>query len=485
LPWTGQFLNNAVSGDQAMTNDPGARPPGDSATPPGAPKSLVERLLAPIADVRRGEAASALLLMLTMFLILSAYYLLKTAREVFILSEGGAEVKSYSSAGQAILLLVLVPIYGAFASRVGRVQLTQWVTLFFVLHIFFFLAALRAGLHVGIPYFLWVGIFNLMVIAQFWAFANDIYTPEQGKRLFPLIGVGSSLGAWVGSVRAGQLVESVGTSRLLLAAAATLVVCALLPRAIDRVARRTRGRTGAPSRAAAAAPASEPAIGGPNGFAMIFSSRYLLLIALLTMLLNVVNTSGEYLFSRYVVDTANTTFGTGAAAAAAREQFIGSVYSRLFSTVNLLGFLLQMFVVSRLFAWLGIGGSLFVHPVVAFAGYLMMLRAPSIQTMGWLKVLDNSIDYSLGNTTKQALWLPTSREAKYKAKQAVDSFFVRAGDVLQAGLVFVGERLAFAVPAFATINLALVGLWLAVVVALNGLLRPAKAGGTDRLQAAT
>ena len=74
----------------------------------------------------------------------------------------------------------------------------------------------------------------------------------------------------------------------------------------------------------------------------------------------------------------------------------------------------------------------------------MMLRAPSFTPMGWLKVADNSIDYSLGNTTKQALWLPTSREAKYKAKQAVDSFFVRAGDVMQAGVVFAGERLALA-----------------------------------------
>ena len=135
-------------------------------------QGTTERLLAPLADVRRGEAASALLMALTMFLILAAYYMLKTAREVFILSEGGAEVKSYSSAGQALLLLGLVPAYGAFASRVNRVQLIQWVTLFFVMNIGLFLLALQAGLHVGIVYFLWIGIFNVMVIAQFWAFAN-------------------------------------------------------------------------------------------------------------------------------------------------------------------------------------------------------------------------------------------------------------------------------------------------------------------------
>src|SRR6188472_32776 len=89
----------------------------------GRQKTLVERLLSPIADVHQEEAAAALLMALLMFLILAAYYMLKTAREVFILSQGGAEVKSYASAGQALLLLVLVPIYGAFASRVSRAQL--------------------------------------------------------------------------------------------------------------------------------------------------------------------------------------------------------------------------------------------------------------------------------------------------------------------------------------------------------------------------
>jgi hypothetical protein len=130
----------------------------------GQGRSIGERLLSPIADVHRDEVVSAVLMTLVMFLILASYYLLKTAREIFILSEGGAEVKSYSSAGQAILLLILVPAYGAFASRVNRIQLVQWVTLFFAAHLVLFLMAIGAGWHVGVPYFLWLGIFNLMVI---------------------------------------------------------------------------------------------------------------------------------------------------------------------------------------------------------------------------------------------------------------------------------------------------------------------------------
>ena len=439
-----------------------------------APKPLIERFLAPVADVRKEEIPSALLMTLIMFLILAAYYMLKTAREVFILSEGGAEVKSYSSAGQALLLLILVPAYGAFASRVTRIKLIQWVTSFFIVHLALFLVALTAGLHIGIVYFLWLGIFNLMVIAQFWAFATDLYTPEQGKRLFPLIGVGSSVGAWLGALQAGSILEKIGPPRLLTVAAVMLILCVILSRVVNRVTPRAL--------VDGAAQAVDKPLGREGGFQMIFADRYLLLIALLTALLNVVNTSGEYLFSRYVVEAANAAHGAGPESAAARQHFIGSIYSRLFSTVNLVGFLLQLFVVSRVFKFLGVGKSLYVHPIVALSGYLLLLRSPSVHLMAWLKVADNSIDYSLGNTTKQALWLPTSREAKYKAKQAVDSFFVRAGDVVQAGIVFVGERLALTIPAFASINIALAVAWLGTAAALNAiLLAKAKQTGAAKL----
>jgi AAA family ATP:ADP antiporter len=250
-----------------------------------------------------------------------------------------------------------------------------------------------------------------------------------------------------------------GPTRLLAGGAAILVICAFLASLVNRV-------TVSAASAAEAAQADTP-VGGPGGFALIANDRYLMLIAALMVFVNLVNTSGEYLFGRYVIEQANALYGMGADAAAARERFVGETYSRLFGTVNLVGFLLQMFVVSRLFRFLGVGKSLFIHPVVACFGYLMFLTAPTMQVMGVLKVADNSLDYSLGNTTKQALWLPTSREAKYKAKQAVDSFFVRIGDVLQAAIVWVGERLLLTVPAFAAITLVLVGGWLAVVMGIN------------------
>jgi len=425
------------------------------------PKSPLERFLSLFADVHAGEAAGALLLTLLMFLVLCSYYMLKTAREVFILSEGSAEVKSYASAGQAVLLLFIVPLYSAYASRVSRVQLVSWVTLFFASHVLLFMVFRTSGAPVGIAFFLWLGIFNVMVIAQFWAFANDLYSKDQGRRLFPLIGVGSSLGAWAGSVRAGTLMERAGPMRLLVGGAVILVFCVVIARIVDRTVRRAES----PERAAEA---SQPVGEGPNGFSMLLADRYLLLIALLTLLLNVVNTSGEYLFGKYVVQNAISLYG---ADDVARGKYIGEAYSRFYANVNLVGLLLQMFVVSRVFRFLGVGRALFIHPIVAGGGYLMMLRAPSFEALRWLKICDNSIDYSLGNTTRQALWLPTSRQAKYKAKQAVDSFCVRAGDVVQAGMVYVAEAASLATPAFAAVNIVLTGVWIATAAALNRKLR--------------
>jgi AAA family ATP:ADP antiporter len=437
-----------------------------------AAKGPVERLLTPFADVHQGEAASALLLTLLMFLLLGSYYMLKTAREVFILSEGGAEVKSYAAAGQALLLLVIVPAYSAFASRVSRLQLVTWVSLFFASNILLFTLAAGAHIRVGVWFFLWLGIYNVMVVAQFWAFANDLYTPAQGKRLFPLIGVGSSLGALAGSIRAGRLMDAAGPLRLLIGGAAILVVCVGLARLIDRSARRTAPRQDA-------ATVDEPLGEGKSGFGLLLSNRYLTLIALLVILLNVVNSTGEYLFGRYVVQNASALYGAGAASEAARGRYIGETYSSFFSNINLIGLLLQLFVVSAVFRTIGVGRALFIHPIIAGIGYLLMLRAPSFDAIRWIKTADNAVDYSLGNTTKQALWLPTTRQEKYKAKQAVDSFCVRAGDVIQAGIVYTGDLASFPITVFAALNVFLTGAWLVVARGLNRRLKAQAEGGTS------
>lgn len=426
---------------------------------PAPARSLLERLLRPVAEVRAGEGAVVLLMALNLFLVLSAYYMLKTVREALILTEASAAVKTYASAGQALLLLVLVPAFGAFASRVNRLKLLTWVTVFFVANILVFFLLGRTGAHLGVLFFIWVGIFNVMAISQFWAFANDIYTPEQGKRLLAVVGVGSSLGAWVGSEYASRFGRMVGPYNLMLVAAGVLLLCVVVTRIVN--ARQIRETS-----AAKAAEAAQP-LGKEGGFELIRKDRYLMLIAALIVVLNVVNTTGEYLLSSKAQQEAGARFGTDEASRGDRQKFMSGFYGDFFGWVNLLGFLAQIFAVSRVIKVLGVGGALFVHPVIALLGYTSMIWAPSLALVRNLKIADNATDYSLNNTVKQALWLPTSREAKYKAKQAVDSFFWRAGDVLSAVVVFVGERLAFAVPAFAAVNVGLALVWFFIVSQLG------------------
>src|SRR5262249_55767233 len=172
--------------------------------------------------------------------------------------------------------------------------------------------------------------------------------------------------------------------------------------------------------------AAEKPLSKEGGFGLIFRDRYLMLIAALVVLLNIVNTSGEFLLSKLVVAQATQAF-PGVAMAAARERFIGEFYGSFFGWVNIAALVLQSFFVSRIFKAIGPGGALFVGPSIALVGYSVILVAPLLGLVRILKILDNSCDYSILNTARQALFLPTSREAKYKAKAAIDAFLIRIG----------------------------------------------------------
>ena len=447
-------------------------------------KGALDRVLSLFTEVRSGEATTAILLALNVFLLLFAYYIIKPVREALILSGGGAEVKSYTAAGQAILLLALVPAYGALADRLPRRKLLNAVTGFFVACLVAFYAATRAGLPVGVVFFLWVGIFNLMIVAQFWSFANDLYTKDQGERLFPIVAFGGSLGAVVGSLVTGQLIPLVGVPQLLLVAAGLLAIAALLGNRVD-ARERARCEEGIPARfTTEKLPAatgeyliqtgtgtekltvSMTGTSGRHGtFRLVFQDRYLLLIAVMILVLNLVNTTGEYILGRTVAQAAASAVANGTAGGLSVPEFIGEFYSKFFSVVNLVGLVLQLFVVSRLLKYFGVSVAVLVLPLIALTGYALLAFMPVLAVVRWVKTAENATDYSLQNTVRNVLFLPTSREQKYKAKQVIDSFFVRAGDVLSALLIYVGTtRLTLGAPGFAQVNLALAITWVVLAV---------------------
>lgn len=221
----------------------------------------------------------------------------------------------------------------------------------------------------------------------------------------------------------------------------------------------TRAAAAARRPAAETGKADEP-LSGDGAFRVLFRSRYLVLIALLMLFLNWVNTTGEYILGRSVVEAAAAAMQS-ATGAFDESEYIAGFYADFFAVVNVLGLVLQLFVVSRVLKYLGLGVAILILPLLALGGYAIAAFFPVLAIIRWVKTVENATDYSLNNTVRQALFLPCSREEKYKAKQAIDTLFVRAGDVLSAGLVLLGTAwLSLSTQQFAVVNMGLVTVWL-------------------------
>jgi ATP:ADP antiporter, AAA family len=411
-------------------------------------------LLRVFGDVSAEETRDVVVMFLNIFTLLVAYYVLKTVREPLILVTGGAELKSYAAAAQAATLLLYVPLYGALASRLPVNRLVMWVNLGMIACIQVFVLTGRARLpYVGFAFYVFVGIFSLTLIAQFWSFANDIYRRVEGDRLFPIIAVGATCGAPLGAALAATLFSRGVSPWTMMEISSGLLL--LHTWMYVWVRRQSAGE---------ARPRTKDAA---NGFALVLSSPYLRLIALLLVILNIINTTGEYILASLVTGRA----GALAAASAAfdKSAYIGQFYGDYFLWVNILSVSLQMFAVSRIVKKFGIAGVLLALPAVALGAYGMVIFGAGISLVRWMKTAENATDYSVMNTAKQMVWLPTTREQKYAGKQAVDTFFVRLGDMLSAGVVFIGtHELTLSAAQFAGTNIVLV---LAAMVVVWLLLR--------------
>jgi AAA family ATP:ADP antiporter len=389
-------------------------------------------------------------------LLLSAYYLLKTVREPLILLHGGAEVKLYARAMQAVLMVGVVHLYGEVAKRVGRSKLLGLVFLFFMSNLALFAILARAGVSIGLPFFLWVGLFSYTSVAQFWALAADIYTEEQGKRLFPILGIGSSVGAVAGSRFAKSLVPY-GPHVMMTAAAALLVACVLLLAWVER-------RSGAAGvRPAVAATEKDQPLAEEGALHLLLRDKYLLLIAAMVVLLNWVNSAGEYIFDRAVL----AAVGDARARGIEPETFVGAVKADYFAWYNLIGMLLQLFAVSRILTKLGVRTALLFLPAFALFGYATAAALPVLATIRLVKIGENALEYSVAETSRHALYLVTSRVEKYVGKTSVDTISVRVGAILSASIVWIGGRVGLPLAGFAALNVVLTAVWIAVVLAIG------------------
>jgi len=421
--------------------------------------SPVERVFTLFTRIRPGEGRALLLFFCSAFLFLFSYYILKALREGFLLAEFPAEMRAYALAAIALLLMIIVPLYGLVRRRMDGARLLRAVSVFFAVNIVIFAAFAWSDMRIGFALFVWVSIFGVMVPAQFWGFAADTFNVKSGQRLFPVIMLGGNFGALAGAKTAALTVAALSPEGLMLVATATLLVTVGI--AISAAAQTPPG-----SRAASPEHAARP-LNMLGGIGLVLRDRYLLLIALLIVLLNWINSTGEFILADFVSRHADAQIAASGGTLG-KDDLVAQFYGEFQFWFTSVGVLIQLFLVSRIYRWVGVAGALLVMPIVVAIGYGFMVFVPIFSIIRLVKIAENSVDYSLMNTTRQALFLPVSRDAKYDGKTAIDTFFWRFGDLLQAGVVFAGLNwLAWTPAQFAMLNLALAVVWIGIAIAIG------------------
>jgi len=387
--------------------------------------------------MRSPEGLATLLFAIRIFLILLAYYLMKPVREELILGgDGSAELRSYALAAQATLLLVLVPFYSQMIKHLHGDRLFRVVTLFLAGNIAIFYVTAAAGVNVGVAFFIWLGIFSVVQVSQFWTMVSDYHCVEKGTRLTTYIAIGGSLGAMIGAMIAKALYLELGAYNLMLVAVCMLIVTVLVPTA--KVEKRKEVSEGE---------SIQHLLGGLK---RVFGHGYLRWIAASVVLLNLINSTGEFILADFVKGEMS-------------GHEIGAFYSSFYLYVNIATLILQAFVVRPLYRVIGVGGALMSLAVFNLLMYLSVFAFPVLAWFAIVKMADNSIDYSVANTTKQILFLPLDRFTRYEGMLAVNTFFTRFGDLIQGALIFVFISI-MALPTLFLVgsNIALCLLWLLV-----------------------
>jgi AAA family ATP:ADP antiporter len=433
----------------------------------------LERTLHLFTEVRPGEGLTAVIMFVNVFLILCAYYFVKPLRDGWIAVSrvGGlssVEVKAYTSFAQGVVLIGAATLYARLVMRWPRRELITRTTLFCMSNLLvFWMLRHEQVASAAIVFYIWVGMFGLFVVSQFWAFAADLYGDERGRRIMPLIALGATAGGVAGSLVSEAIVRSemLDSSALLLLANVPLLASIGLTALAD-----ARGPTGEgahpPGRRPSAVPATTADGKHVGVLALVSGNRYLLAVAGITFLAHWVSTNGDNLLFRTVQDAlTNDLAARGVSDAQAMRAFVRegttAFYGSFFFWVNLCALLLQAFVAARLLKYGGFGVILLLLPSIALFSQSAMAFIPMLLVLRVMKTAENATSYSINNTAQQVLWLPTPTEMKYKAKPAIDTFFVRVGDGLAALTVLVGVRLyALATPSLFVFNVLLVVLWL-------------------------
>jgi AAA family ATP:ADP antiporter len=391
------------------------------------------------------------------FCVLSSYYILRPVREAMAVGSGPNTIP-WLFLGTFVSMLVAAPVFGWVASHYPRRKFLPWVYLFFICNILIFWVVFsiaidreQSHLWLGRIFFVWLSVFNLFVVSVFWSFMADIYTREQGRRLFGVITAGGSIGALFGGAATSVLVVNIGFQNLF-PIAATLLMTAVL------CIRRLRGWVSSEHEheTPGAAGKGKPLGGSPfAGITHLLSSPYFAGIALSSVIASVLGTA-LYMFTAQLVEQAFTDANT-------QTQF----FSNINNATNALALVGQLLVVKHVVSRFGVGVSLALMPIVSIAGFAILAVYPTLAAVAILTIARRGLGFGFTKPTTDMLYSVVTPEEKYKTKNFIDTAVYRGGDLIGTwsvrGLTTVGMSMS----AISWIMVPITALWAIVALWLG------------------
>jgi AAA family ATP:ADP antiporter len=379
-------------------------------------ETFLNRLFTKAVDVKPNEVRALWLGFAFHFIILTAYYIVKPIRDS-IAASNRLETLPWMFTATLVVMLIANTIFGAIVARMERRKFIPFAYAFFILVLLLFFILMRAGsaaqqIWTGRAFYVWVSVFNLFNTAIFWAFMTDLFTVEQGKRLYAFIAVGGTLGAIVGAYMTKNLIRGMGPANLVAISATLFAFVCFLVRFFPR---SHAGRS-------EAAPGHEEPIGGGvfSGITHIARSPYLFGLGLAIMLYTTTSTWAYFQQS----DLARAGLNTSAD----RTVF----FSNLEIWVNTITVLIQIFLTGRLLKWFGVAFTLTALPFLSMLGFAAMGVAASLAVLAVFQVARRAAAYALMRPSREILFTVIKREDKYKVKSVTDTLGYRLGDQLGA-----------------------------------------------------
>jgi ATP:ADP antiporter, AAA family len=379
-------------------------------------KTFLNRLFTRTVDVKPNEVRALWLGFAFHFIILTAYYIVKPIRDS-IAASNRLETLPWMFTATLVVMLIANAIFAAIVARMERRKFIPFAYAFFILILVLFFVLMRTGspaqqVWTGRAFYVWVSVFNLFNTAIFWAFMTDLFTVEQGKRLYAFIAVGGTLGAIVGAYITKHLVRDIGPANLV-AISATMfaIVCFLVRFFPGNFTGRTETR-----------PMPEEPIGGGvwSGITHMARSPYLFGLGLAILLYTTTSTWAYF--------QQTTLAGAALKTSADRTVFL----SNLEIWVNTITLFIQIFLTGRLLKWFGVGFTLVSLPFVSMLGFTAMAIAPSLAMLAFFQVTRRAAAYALMRPSREILFTVIKREDKYKVKSVTDTLGYRLGDQLGA-----------------------------------------------------